>query len=288
MTSLIAVTSKEGELCFMKIPLMPRRMRSAASWSFSPAVTSRIFPVKSCSTAALTKSPPSRCPRSKSSSTTSTTHCAIIWSAPSTESQCPTSSKSASAARSRPRLSRKRAWSSTSSMRITRDEMLFMKHFFPGWNGMQHYREAAALGARFECDVASETLHDRTRHVQSQPRCLSIPRKRTKQILRICDPGSGIFEPNDRQVILDVGCYRESLFRCKLHSALTVFCQVQEGLDQTVTIRPHQRQMFVDPPVQLNVRFAVGRFDQYSEFFEEDRQVDNGSFLAAPRSQFHG
>src|SRR5437588_1056208 len=234
----------------MKMPEIPA-WTSSAAWPWCrTAVTTRTLPSKPCCFAERRNCAPLRSPRSKSSNTTSICLRCKTLSAVSIKPQCATTSNPRSARRSRTKLSRKRAWSSTIRMVIA----FFVASGMDGFFDRAHrhgYNKAGAGASGFVGQIAAETLHDGARHKKAQPTRLPAL-KRPEQIFRSSDADASILEADNHTACFLRRGHAQPLRLCGLHRALAVLCQIQEDLNESVAVGPNQRQ----GPERLAIQFG--------------------------------
>src|SRR5919109_325605 len=165
-----------------------------------------------------------------------------------------------SACRNRTKLSRKSAWSSSNSNKIA--------IFFSIASGIdaflgraQHwhrYSEATPRRSGLVGQFTAETPHDRARHIKPQPTNVSTALKRSEQIFRGGDPDASIFEADNDPAIFLRRLHAQSLRLCRQHRMLAILCEIQEDLNESISIGPNEGQWFSDLPYGLDSRFTAG------------------------------
>src|ERR1035438_1264676 len=150
---------------------------------------------------------------------------------------------------------------------------------FSGAGHGQFDDERAARHGWIVPQLAVERPHEGARQKQPQPGGLRAVLKGLKKLFCGADARTGVGDAEQNGVI--VGRYRDidPLVRRVVERPLAVLDEIEQHLQQAVTIGPYRRQFFRHLPVHIDSRIAAVRLEDDAQLIQGFEQVDAGYWV---------
>src|SRR5579863_9121353 len=149
--------------------------------------------------------------------------------------------------------------------RISETVELFMFHLV---GDLQFHRETRALGAGFEPQLSAITSQNCTRHIHAKPARSRAILKWLKQPLRLGDPRPGVLKMHHGAFLLNRYADLEFPKIALLHGPIAVLRDIQERLEQSMSVRQHPWHLLGKAPTNDPARFYPIRFDHNPKIVE--------------------